>query len=124
MGTITKNILIIDDEKALANALQIKLTSSGFDTQVAYEGQTALEFLKKGGFDLVLLDIMMPNVNGYDVLKYLKESDVHIPVIVCSNLGEDKDLEKAKQLGASDFFIKSETPLIVIVNKINELLKA
>lgn len=118
-------ILIVEDEVAMAKALEIKLKSDGFETDVAHNGEEALDkILNTGGFDLVLLDLVMPKVDGFTVLEKLgeKESDVP-PIIVSSNLSQNEEFQRAKDLGATDFYVKSNTPLARIVELINENLR-
>lgn len=113
-----KKILIAEDEKALARALELKLTSAGFIISVAHDGEEALAKILAEKFDLVLLDLVMPKKDGFSVLENLKAKGNTTPVIVSSNLSQEEDFQKAKSLGAVDYFIKSDTPLSEIVNKI------
>lgn len=117
-----KRILIAEDEKALSHALELKLSFSGFDVTVVNNGEDALATLAKDTFDLVLLDIVMPGKNGFEVLEELKKNQNKTPVIMLSNLSQEEDIEKAKSLGAVDFFIKSDTPLAEIVTMVNKRL--
>lgn len=118
-----KLILIAEDEKAMAHALEVKLTKAGFEVELAVDGESALEQVKKKKYDLILLDIMMPRKNGFEVLEEFKKIGVKVPVIVTSNLGQSEDLTRAKSLGAKDYLIKSDTPIGKILEKITELLK-
>lgn len=117
-----KKVLIVDDEKPLAHALQLKLNSEGFQTSTAGNGVEAVELLTKEHFDLVLLDLVMPQKDGFAVLEELKAKNVTTPVIVTSNLSQTEDFEKAKKLGAKGYFIKSDTPLAEIVAKVKAML--
>lgn len=110
-----KRILIAEDEKPLSHALELKLTASGYDTTVVNNGDDAASTALKDEFDLILLDIVMPGKNGFEVLEEIKKTGKKTPVIMLSNLSQQEDIEKAKQLGAVDFFIKSDTPLSEIV---------
>lgn len=118
----SKKILIAEDERAIAKALELKLKNSGYDVTVAYDGQEALNNLKTNQYDLLVLDLMMPNVDGYQVLENLRDSNNTTPVIVASNLSQDNDFQKAKSLGAKDYFIKSNTSLAELVEKIKSIL--
>lgn len=113
-----KRILIVEDEKPMARALELKLNHSGFETVVASDGEAALENLKKQKFDLVLLDLMIPKIDGFGVIKAMKENGDKTPVIVASNLGQEDDAQKAKTLGAKWYFVKSDTPINKIVDYI------
>ena len=122
MSEHNKTILVVDDEKPLARALELKLSKSGFDVLVANDGKEALELLEKNHIDFVLLDLVMPNVDGFEVLSELKAQEKSLPIIVTSNLSQKEDIDKAKELGALEYFIKSNTPLSQIVDYIKTAL--
>jgi len=105
------NILIIEDEKLLYNLLKQKLQGVGIDVDGAIDGETALEKIAKHEPDLILLDLLLPGIDGFEVLKRLKQEErfKHIPVIVISNLGETKDIDSIMKLGASEYIIKAES---------------
>jgi DNA-binding response OmpR family regulator len=117
-----KKILIAEDENAIAKALQLKLEHLGFNVELASNGEEALEALKKTKFDLMLLDIMMPKVDGFGVLAGLKNLNYKPIVLISSNLSQSSDRDKAISLGADDFLVKSDVSLKEIVDKINEAL--
>lgn len=121
--TAAKRILIVEDEAPMARALELKLNHSGFDAVAAHSGQAALDLLAKEQFDLVLLDLIMPGLDGFAVLTSLKQRSSTIPVIVLSNLNQPEDIKKAKDLGARDFFIKSDVPLANVVAQVRATLK-
>ena len=122
-ATGPKKILVADDEKPLARAFQLKLESAGFEVKTVFNGQDAVEALKGGGFDLVLLDMVMPTKNGIDVLAEMQSAKITTPVIVVSNLSQTEDLEKAKHFGnVVEYFIKSEVPLADIVARAKKAL--
>jgi len=114
-----KRILIADDERPLAHALELKLTKNGFEVAVAENGAKAIEMLDAGVYDLLLLDLIMPEKSGFDVLEHLKAKGSKMPVIVLSNLGQADDEAKASELGAKEFLVKSNTPLSVIVERVS-----
>jgi len=114
--TNPKKILVADDEKALAKALQLKLNHAGFETTTAFDGAEALDLLKKESFDLVLLDLVMPKMDGFQVLEEVNKLGKKTKIVVTSNLGQEEDAEKAKNLGAINFFVKSDTPITEIVD--------
>ncbi len=118
-----KKILIAEDERPMATALQLKLNKSGFETDIAYNGQEALNKIKDGHFDLVLLDLMMPIMDGFEFLEELRKKKISIPVIVSSNLSQAEDKEKVKALGAVDYFVKSNIPINDVVTHIKNALK-
>lgn len=124
---MTKNnankILIAEDEKSIAKALQIKLSLSGFEVEIAANGEEALALMKNKKFDLLLLDIMMPKMDGFSVMEEMKKSKNKTPIIILSNLSQEDDSSRAKDLGAVDFFIKSNTPLADIIVKVKKYLE-
>lgn len=113
-----KKILIIEDEKPLAKALSLKLSHAGASATVAGNGDEAIELLGKESFDLILLDIIMPKKDGFETMKEIREKGITTPVIATSNLGQGSDIDKMKELGVVDYFIKSDTSLVDIVSKI------
>lgn len=117
-----KMILIVEDEKPLSHALEMKLRSQGFTTKVVANGTDAIAELKKTKYDLVLLDLIMPVMDGFGVLTEMASSKLKIPVIVLSNLGQDEDRTKAKALGAVDYFVKSNTPMAEILVRVKQAL--
>lgn len=116
-----KSILIVEDEQALAKALKLKFTESNYDASVALNGKEALDFLTRQKFDLIVLDILMPTMDGWDVLKNLRGKGYK--VIVLSNLGQVQDIQRARELGALDFLVKSDTSLSGIVERVEALLE-
>ena len=120
--TASKKILIVDDEKPLAKALELKLSHAGFETHVANNGEDAINALKKESFSLMLLDLIMPKMDGFKVLEEMKKLKKKPPVIVLSNLSQSEDMDKAKKLGAKGFFIKSDTSLAEVVKQVNTYL--
>ncbi|MBI4652813.1 response regulator [Candidatus Kuenenbacteria bacterium] len=118
-----KKILIIEDERPMAQALKLKLTHSHFETAIAYNGEDGLAILEKETFSLILLDLVMPRINGFSVLETLKEKKIQTPVIVLSNLSQKEDEKRARTFGIEEFFIKSDTPIATIIERIEQFLK-
>ena len=122
--TEQKKILIIEDEKPLAHALQLKLSHEGFDIVATGSGEEALTFLAKDHFDLVLTDLIIPGVDGFKVLETIQEKKMKIPVIVMTNLNQEEDRKRASDLGASEFFVKSNSPISLIVETVKNKIQA
>lgn len=118
-----KKILIIEDEKTLARALGFKLTHSGFEVKIVFNGEEGIAMLKKESFSLILLDLIMPQMDGFAVLTVLREQNIKTPVMVLSNLSQESDMKRTKEFGAKGFFIKSNTPIATIVEEAVKLLK-
>lgn len=119
---MAKKILIAEDEKPLAKALQLKLNHEGFEAEIASDGEEALEHIKTGKYELVLLDLMMPKIDGFGVLESLQKAKSTVPVIVTTNLSQPEDLARVRSLGARGYLVKSNTPLSGIIQRIKELL--
>lgn len=117
-------ILVVEDEEVLAKVLQEKLERSGYEVAIAADGEAALVRAKDFSPDAIVLDLLLPKKNGFEVLELLKSDQglKAIPVIVVSNLGEDDDIKRALSLGAVDYYVKSEHPINEIVEKIKNVL--
>lgn len=102
-------ILIVDDDKKLNRALEFQLNKAGFLTKSVFDGTAALEVLKKEKFDLVVLDLVMPGIPGFDVLAEIRKSGAQTPVIVLSMLRQEGDVKHAKELGATEYLTKTSS---------------
>lgn len=115
-----KKILIIEDEKVLLDVLQKKLISQGYDVSAAEDGQDGIAKIKEIKPDLILLDIIMPKKDGFEVLAELNQDPEisSIPVIIISNSGQPVEIDKALKLGVKDYLIKTEFDPDEVVNKV------
>lgn len=120
-----KNILVIEDDSFLRELIVRKLTKEGFSVSEAIDGKQAVEKIKNLKPDLVLLDLVLPEIDGFEVLSRVKsDSKVSsIPIIILSNLGQREDIEKGLKLGAIDFLVKANFTPAEIVKKIRDTLK-
>lgn len=120
-----KIILIAEDEPSLMSALRDKLTQECFEVIEAYDGEECLKMIASHNPDLILLDIIMPKMDGMTVLEKLKEDDANknIPVIILTNLSNFRDIQEAAKRGAHDYLIKTDWSLEDIVMKIKKNLK-
>lgn len=119
------HVLIVEDEEFLVRALKDNLASEGYSVSVATDGEAALDELKKKKPSLILLDLLLPKKNGFDVLKDIRQDPEwqHIPVVILSNLGEDSEIKRALELGANDYFVKSQHPIQEVIEKVREYLQ-
>lgn len=117
-------ILVAEDDDFLNKLCSAKLTKEGFTVLSAADGVEALAKIKAEKPDLILLDVIMPKKNGFDVLKEMKDDPVlqAIPVVMVSNLGQEGDKSKGMQLGAKDYFVKANLSINDIVDKIKSYL--
>lgn len=120
-----KKVLVAEDDKFLSSAYKAKLTKAGFEVTMASDGDEALKALKSYKPDVILLDLIMPNKDGFVVLEEVEQNEElkKIPVIIASNLGQKEDIDKGMALGAKDFVIKSNMSLDDLVSKINQYCK-
>ena len=97
-------ILIVEDEEAIANLIRMNLVKAGYQCELAFDGEEAADKIAQKSYDLILLDIMLPKLNGYEVLEYAKSVD--IPVIFLTAMGETQQKVKGLRLGAEDYIAK------------------
>ena len=119
-----EKILIVEDEIALSEVLRDEFSLHKFDIVVAYNGEEAMRKLRSEKPDFVLLDLLLPKMDGFEVLKQMKSDEElqEIPVIVLSNLGQDEDIKEAMKLGAVDYFVKTQHPIKEIIEKVRHFL--
>jgi phosphoserine phosphatase RsbU/P len=108
-----RKILIVEDEKSLSDSLAKKFTSLDFEPVVVNNGNDVEEIVKNNHFDIILLDILLPGKDGFEILKSLKNNEAteKIPVIMLTNLGEMENMERCLDIGANDYCIKTNTSL-------------
>ena len=116
------HILIIEDERPLVDLLKEKLKKEGYEISVAYDGEEGYGKITKEKPDLILLDIVMPKKDGYEVLESMNNDKVDIPVVIISNSGQPVEIEKTKKLGAVGHLIKTEFSPEDVLNKVKEIL--
>jgi DNA-binding response OmpR family regulator len=119
-----KNILIIEDDEFFRELITKKLFSDGFKVTEAGDGKKGILKVKESKPDLILLDLLLPDIDGFEVLSTVKEDSetASIPVVILSNLSSKEDIEKGLKLGASDFLIKSQVASDEITDKIKSFL--
>jgi two-component system, OmpR family, response regulator ArlR len=120
MASDSKKVLVVEDEKPLSHALELKLQHEGYEVTVASNGRECLDFVGKQHFDVILLDLIMPDVDGFQVLAELQKLAKKPVVLVLSNLSQHEDEERVLALGAKKFFIKSDTSLTTIVDEVKQ----
>lgn len=119
-----KKILLVEDDRFLSEMYAKKLTESGFNVEVAYEGREGSNKIKEFAPDLILLDIVLPKMDGFEILQKIKkdESLKNILVIVLTNLGQKEEVERGLGLGANDYIIKAHFTPTEVVAKVKRLL--
>lgn len=120
-----RRVLLAEDDRFLRRAAEARLRQHGLEVLTAADGEEALRLARTEPLDLVLLDVVMPKLEGFEVLKLLKEdaATARIPVIVLSNLGQERDVAQAKTLGALAFLVKAHLSLQDLVDRVDEALR-
>lgn len=119
-----KKILLVEDDTALANVYKSRLEMEGFDVNHVANGEDALSEAINYGPDLVVLDVMMPKINGFDVLDILRQTPqtMNVRVVMLTALSQAKDKERAESLGADDYLVKSQVVISDVVARIKHHL--
>jgi CheY-like chemotaxis protein len=123
---MSKKILVIDDEKSIIDIIKLKLTKLGYDIETATTGPDGLEKARSLSPDLILLDIMLPGIDGFKICQMLKfdENYKHIPIILLSAKNQESDRELGLKTGANDYLVKESSPKFwdALISKINTYL--
>lgn len=119
------HVMLVEDDVFLANIYKTKFDMEGFKISHADNGEKGLDDIKKKKPDVILLDILLPKMDGFAILEALKkdESVKNIPVILLTNLGQKDDVEKGLDMGAVDYLIKAHFKPSEVVQKVREVLK-
>jgi len=122
---MAKKILIVEDDKFLRELIAQKLIKEGYNIVEAVDGEKGIKSVKDEKPDLVLLDLILPGIDGFEVLSKIKEDPVlsQVPVIILSNLGQKDDIERGLKIGAADYLIKAHFTPGEIIEKVKTILK-
>jgi len=125
MESMAKTILIIEDDKFLRELIAQKLIKEGYEISEAIDGEEGFKKVKEEKPALVLLDLILPEIDGFEVLARMKDDPglAQIPVIILSNLGQKEDVERCLKLGAVDYLIKAHFTPGEIIEKVKNVLK-
>lgn len=126
MAETKVKILLVEDEEMLANMYEVKFQNEGFEIIKALDGAAGLELSRTINMDLVLLDVIMPKMDGFSVLRAMREDPKtkNLPVILLTNLGQDEDIAKGKELGVIGYLVKANVTPAEVVEKVKcELAK-
>jgi two-component system phosphate regulon response regulator PhoB/two-component system alkaline phosphatase synthesis response regulator PhoP len=121
-----KVVMIVEDDTFLSQLLSNRLTRDGLTIIRAGDGQEALDILKDTKPDLILLDLILPKKSGFEVMEEIQKNPLlkRAPVVIISNLGQDDDISRGKQLGAIEYYVKAKISIEDLVNKIQDLLSS
>lgn len=119
-----KKILLVEDDEGLSNVYMERLEAEGFDIRHVSNGEAALDAAKEFRPDLIVLDVMMPKVSGFEVLDILRNTPetVNMKVMMLTALGQEADKQKAESLGADDYLVKSQVVITDVVARIRHHL--
>jgi len=117
-----KTILIAEDEEFIANLYKVNLEKHGVHVEIVSDGNEAITFIDQSHPDLLLLDLLMPDVDGFQVLDHIKEKGYSFSVVILTNLSQEIDKKKCQDLGAKDFFVKSDLSVEELWEKIKQYL--
>jgi len=119
-----RTVAIIEDEEILLKVLKEKFQNENFEVVTAIDGEEALPLIKQSRPDVVLLDLILPKKNGFEVLQEMRNDPnlKNVPVVVLSNLGQEEDIKRALQLGAQDYLIKTQHPINEVIEKVKSYL--
>ena len=120
-----KQILLVEDDPLVTDIYKTKLESNGFKVSLAKDGQGALRKMQEEKPDLLLLDIVLPNISGWEIMEKMKKDEnlKDIKVVIISNLGQKGEIEKGLSLGATKYFIKAHYAPSEIIKEIKEILR-
>lgn len=120
-----KKVLVVEDDKFLRELFVKKLFNEGFDVKNSIDAQGAFEILAQEKPDIILLDLILPGVDGFEILAKIKADDslADVPVLILSNLGQQEDIDRAMSLGAYDFLVKANFTLDEIVERVKKVLE-
>lgn len=124
MADEAKKIMVVEDDHFLSSLIKTRLIKDGYTVIQAFDGEEAIKTLKAEKPDLVIMDLVMPKVTGFEVLQTISITPgfENTPVVILSNLAQDTDIEKARQLGAKEYFVKVKISIDDLVGKIKSLL--
>jgi DNA-binding response OmpR family regulator len=124
MADTAKKVMLVEDDRFLSSLIKARLEKDGFTVIQSFDGDDAIKRLPEERPNLVILDLIMPKTNGFEVLKQisLMPGLERTPVVIVSNLAQDSDIEKAQQLGAKAYFVKVKISIDDLIGKIENLL--
>jgi DNA-binding response OmpR family regulator len=123
MANEPKKIAIIEDDHFLSSLMKARLEKEGFTTLQAFDGEEAITTLKQSPPSLIILDLIMPKITGFEVLQTISITPelYKIPVVILTNLAQDSDIQKARELGAKEYFVKVKVSIDDLVARIKTL---
>ncbi len=126
MAEINKTILLVEDDAMISSIYKAKFEADGFKVLIAPDGASGLASAKKDKPDIIMLDVILPGLDGFSVLEEVKKDKItkDIPVVMLTNLGTEEDKTKGQKMGAMDYLIKASLTPAQVSDRIEEILKA
>ncbi len=117
-------VLVVEDETFLVKIYAVKLKKEGYDVSIATDGEEAVRMAAEVKPDLILLDLILPKMNGFEALEKMRATaaNKHTPVIVLSNLGQEEDIKRVAALGATDYLVKANFSIQDVIQKMRDVL--
>jgi DNA-binding response OmpR family regulator len=124
MANEPKKIMIIEDDRFLSSLMKARLEKEGFAVEQAFDGEEAMKALQQDLPVLIILDLIMPKVTGFEVLQTISITPGldKVPVVILTNLAQDSDIQKARELGAKEYFVKVKVSIDDLVGRIKTLV--
>lgn len=119
---MTKRVLVAEDDAFLTRMYKMNLEDAGFKPEIVHDGKAAIASMDESQPDLMVLDLLMPDTDGFTVLEHYSKKKYSFPVLVLTNLSQDVDKNRCLELGAKDFFVKSDVDIDDFVAKVQEML--
>ena len=125
MADEAKKVMLVEDDRFLSSLIKARLEKDGVTVVQSFDGDDAIKRLPEEKPNLVILDLIMPKTNGFDVLKAISMTPgiENTPVVIVSNLAQDSDIEKARELGAKEYFVKVKISIDDLIGKIETLVQ-
>jgi len=118
-----KKILLVEDDPFLADIYKTKLNSEGFEVEVAEDGEKGLKKLEEKNFDLLVLDLVLPEISGYEILEKIRGKFKDLKILVLSNLSQKEEIQRAFDLGVDKYLVKAYFTPSEVVKEIKNLIK-
>lgn len=117
-----RTVLLVEDDSPVREAALFELKKRNIPTDIAIDGEEALQKLAQKNYDVLLLDLLLPKVNGFEIIKEVRKNPTQafLKIIVMSNLGQESDIKHAIELGANEYYIKADTTIHELIEKITQ----
>ena len=119
---MTKTVLVAEDDEFLIEMYQLNLEQLGIDVQLVQNGKEAIDLIDHSQPDLLVLDLLMPQIDGFGVLEHIRTKKYQFPIVVLSNLNEEADEKRCLELGVQEYFVKSDMELDDLIAKVKEYM--